>query len=83
MLLATIGTLLCHFGAGSWLGQSSLLDSPWLKGLIMLWAGYAVGVPCVMFFRTFDEDKVLRAHFPRRWDAYAKRVQYRLVPFIF
>ncbi|KAI0086923.1 hypothetical protein BDY19DRAFT_995362 [Irpex rosettiformis] len=83
MLLATVGTLLCHLGPGNWLLQSSLLESPWTKGLVVLWIAYSAGLPCVMFFRTFDEDRVLRAHFPEQWDAYAKRVPYRLVPYIF
>ena len=80
MALATAGTLLYYFGPGSWLRQSTLFESSWLMVVVVLWVGYTVALPCVLCFRTFDEDRVLRGHFPKQWDAYAKRVPYRLVP---
>ncbi|KAI0772222.1 hypothetical protein BC629DRAFT_746110 [Irpex lacteus] len=40
MILVTAGTLLCHFGPGAWLRQSSLLEFWWRK--VLWWCGWAI-----------------------------------------
>ncbi|KAI0685296.1 hypothetical protein BC835DRAFT_1310074 [Cytidiella melzeri] len=83
MLLATIGTLLCQSGPGSWFPQSGWYEVPSLKIFAVVWLCYTAGLPCVMLLRTSSEDRVLRRHVPKEWDAYAKRTAYKMIPYVF
>jgi protein-S-isoprenylcysteine O-methyltransferase Ste14 len=83
MLLATVGLLYCQVGPESWLIQSGFMEIFAVKAVAAVWLAYTALLPIVMFFRTFEEDRVLKKHFGKEWDAYAKRTRFRLIPYLF
>lgn len=68
---------------GSWLRESGVLREPWARipwVIGALWTGYVfVGLSV----RTIPEDKMMRKKFGKEWEAYARRVQCKLIPYIF
>lgn len=62
--------------AGQALGPGARV--PYVFGA--LWAAY---VCTGMVLRTRTEDRLLRAEFGEEWEEYARRVQYRLVPYVY
>ncbi|EPQ54399.1 hypothetical protein GLOTRDRAFT_76881 [Gloeophyllum trabeum ATCC 11539] len=77
------GVNLCMFGPGSWLRECGWLDT--VMGQTLLGTVIAVGfiVSGFMIYRTRLEDVLLKNQFGEQWDAWARRVPYRLIPFIY
>ncbi|KAI0691829.1 hypothetical protein BC835DRAFT_1278802 [Cytidiella melzeri] len=82
-LFMAAGTLMCHFGKGSWYRESGWLDTTGGKVVAALWILNVLSVPAMMMMRVGQEDEVLRRHFPLEWERYAKKTPYRLIPFIY
>ena len=78
-----IGTVLCHFGPGSWyegcIGWGSLAS----KLFTAAWGGWTLVLPPLLIGRVSAEDEILRKEFGEEWEAYAKRVPYKLIPGIY
>jgi protein-S-isoprenylcysteine O-methyltransferase Ste14 len=59
------------------------LDGTAGKVLISIWAvGGAFAVSAIVA-RTYKEDAMLQNEFSGSWDEWAKKVPWRLIPFIF
>ncbi|KIP01824.1 hypothetical protein PHLGIDRAFT_123011 [Phlebiopsis gigantea 11061_1 CR5-6] len=82
-MLVGAGTVLCHFGPGSWYAECVGWGSVYSGMFMAAWAGWCVVVPALLTRRTSTEDATLRSEFGSEWDSYAKRTPYKLVPYIF
>ena len=77
------GVVLVMFGPGSWFCECIGWDT-WTSRLFAgVCTGWALIIPCLLMGRVGKEDKVLKKEFGAKWEAYAKRVPYRLFPFIY
>jgi len=80
-ILAVQAGLVCWFcSPGSWLRESGVLESTVGSGFVYV-SGLILGF-IIMFgvSRMGREEKELRKAFGGEWDAWARRVPYRLVP---
>ncbi|KAF8182965.1 hypothetical protein BJ912DRAFT_977326 [Pholiota molesta] len=82
-ILLSIGSLLWHSTSGAWLRQSGFYTKPvaWIAIIptligICSFAGMLVRRP-------MEEDKMLKKEFGKKWNEWARRVPYRLVPGIY
>ncbi|OSX56840.1 hypothetical protein POSPLADRAFT_1158553, partial [Postia placenta MAD-698-R-SB12] len=78
-----IGAGLCHGSAGSWLRECQIVDSIWGKAAVAAYAAVAMVWMMVLFYRPREEDRLLRERFGGQWDAWARKVPYRLVPYLY
>lgn len=78
-----VGTILCHFGAGSWYAAYGGLETT--AGVIFAaaWSAWMLWLPTMLVSRVSKEDDILKARFGEEWVAYAKRTPYRLIPFVY
>jgi len=83
VVLGVVGTLLVHFGPGSWWARAGWLGSP--TGLVyaLCWLGMETYVLSSIMARTPTEDALLRKQFGAEWDAWAAKVPYRIIPGVF
>ncbi|KZT19705.1 ICMT-domain-containing protein [Neolentinus lepideus HHB14362 ss-1] len=82
ILLAVPGIQICLLGAGSWLKESGVLGTLWGKIAVAYWGFICtVAYPSVVA-RASKEDEMLKKRFGLEWDDWAKRVPYRLIPWI-
>jgi protein-S-isoprenylcysteine O-methyltransferase Ste14 len=47
------------------------------------WLSTGIFVIFVLLGRTRKEDEMLQREFPEEWAAWAKKVPYKMIPFIF
>lgn len=78
-----VGALCTIFGSGSWYSECIGWDSWISKVFSGVCTSWALGVPMLLMGRVNKEDAVLRKEFGEEWEAYARQVPYKLVPFIF
>ncbi|TFY69298.1 hypothetical protein EVJ58_g505 [Rhodofomes roseus] len=79
----TIGVTLWNCCAGSWAREAGWLDRP--GGMIAAYAflGVQAYIGLSMIMRCSQEDALMKKQFGESWDEWAKRVPYRLVPFLY
>ena len=82
-MLVGAGTVLCHFGPGSWYADRVGWASFASRMFMAAWAGWCVIVPSLLGRRTSTEDAILRREFGEEWDSYAEKTPYKLIPYIF
>lgn len=78
-----IGTMLCHFGTGSWYRECVGWDNWVSKAFTTAWAGWWVVLTGLLFVRVPVEDEVLHKEFGAEWEAYATRTPYKVIPYIY
>lgn len=82
-IVGTLGVGLMPLTHGSWLYERNLAQTR--KGRIVLalgavwWMFGAIGLTS----RIPTEERMLNREFGEKWDAYTKRVPYRLIPYVF
>ncbi|EPQ55587.1 hypothetical protein GLOTRDRAFT_60323 [Gloeophyllum trabeum ATCC 11539] len=82
-ITAFAGVCVCWFSPGSWLTECGILDTQtgrWVVGVLLAVEISLVGI-CVA--RPAREDRALRSQFGEQWDKWARRVPYRLVPYVY
>lgn len=72
-VLVGVGTILCHFGPGSWYKECIGWDSLASKVFTAVWAGWSLVLPILLMGRVNNEDEILRREFRGEWEAYAKK----------
>jgi ATP-binding cassette subfamily G (WHITE) protein 2 (SNQ2) len=83
MLAVYIG-MGCWFGSrGSWLRESGVLETTGGRAFFGSFAMMMGGVLLGLFSRMSVEDGVLRKRFGEEWVAYARRVHYSLIPWVY
>jgi hypothetical protein len=68
---------------GSWARESGIMNTIFMRGAIMLNSVVIVTIIVALLKRMGKEDKALRDLTMREWDEWARRVPYKLIPWIF
>jgi len=82
-LAALFGVGVCYGSRGSWLRECRGLDTIWGKAGAACYMTFVVGGLIVALVRPCVEDALLRERFGEQWDEWAKRVPYKLIPYIY
>jgi protein-S-isoprenylcysteine O-methyltransferase Ste14 len=78
-----VGLVVWHASSGAWLRESKVYTKT-ATWLVIFPALYAVGSILAMYYRRpIVEDEMLKKEFGKKWDEWAKKVPYRLVPGIY
>ncbi|KAH9986321.1 hypothetical protein BJV74DRAFT_774992 [Russula compacta] len=83
VVLGVIGTLLVHFGPGSWWVRAGWLGTLAGQVYALCWFAMETYVLSSIMARASTEDALLRKQFGGEWDAWASRVPYRVIPGVF
>ncbi|KAH8987006.1 hypothetical protein EDB92DRAFT_1936121 [Lactarius akahatsu] len=83
VVLGVVGTLLVHFGPGSWWARTGWMGTFAGQVYALCWCVMEAYVLSSILCRTPTEDSFLRKQFGAEWDAWAARVQYRVIPYVF
>ncbi|KAG7100253.1 hypothetical protein E1B28_002025 [Marasmius oreades] len=81
MSLTSIGVSVYHLSPGSWLRESSILQSSLWKIAVGLWILMTVFAPNIsLALRADDEDQLMKRMFGKEWEAWRKVVRYKIYP---
>lgn len=82
-LVAMVGPGICCASPGSWFRECRIYETAWGKFGAALYVFFCLLslIPAVV--RPPTEDRLLREQFGEEWDAWARRVQYRLIPYVY
>jgi len=84
LLISHPGWFLWQFGAGSWVRESGLWNTPLGKLGVSAFAVLVIlGTLNLTLGRMSSEDKALQTRFGAQWDQWASRVQYMVVPGVY
>ncbi|KAH9474736.1 putative 7-dehydrocholesterol reductase [Psilocybe cubensis] len=84
IILADLGFCLWHGTRGSWVRESQLLDSAGgIVALSIFVAMFMLPGPALTLSRMSKEDEALRRKFGKKWDTWANKVPYRLIPGVY
>ncbi len=83
VVLGVAGTLLVHFGPGSWWARSGWQGTVGGQLYALCWCLMEAYVLSSILCRAPTEDEFLRKQFGAEWDAWAARVPYRVIPGVF
>ena len=83
VVLGVVGTLLVHFGPGSWWARVGWTATPGGQLYALCWCAMEAYVLWSILCRAPTEDAFLRKQFGAEWDAWAARVCYRVIPGVF
>ncbi|KAI9452584.1 hypothetical protein F5148DRAFT_1235681 [Russula earlei] len=83
VVLGVVGTLVVHFGPGSWWARAGWLGTLSGKAYAMCWCAMEIYVLASILVRASTEDVLLKKQFGAEWDAWAARVPYRVIPGVF
>ncbi|KZT69992.1 hypothetical protein DAEQUDRAFT_234767 [Daedalea quercina L-15889] len=80
--LSVIGLGLMNGVRGSWFRECRVLQTGVGKVAAGTWLVLTVYVTLSMAWRSREEDRILKKQFGDEWEAYARRVRWRWIPFI-
>ncbi|KAI9457956.1 hypothetical protein BJY52DRAFT_1120003 [Lactarius psammicola] len=83
VVLGVVGTLLVHFGPGSWWVRAGWMGTFQGQAYALCWCAMEAYVLSSILCRAPTEDAFLRKQFGAEWDAWADRVPYRVIPGVF
>jgi len=84
LLISYSGWFLWQFWEGFWVRESGLWDSAQGKLATLSYAVIMIlGSSYLVLTRMSNEDEALRKQFGKRWEDWAKKVQYYLLPGIY
>ena len=83
VVLGVLGTLLVHFGPGSWWAEAGWLGTLAGRVYAICWCGMEAYVLSSIMARAPTEDALLKKQFGAEWDEWAARVPYRVIPGVF
>lgn len=82
-LIMTIIGECCSQLHGSWVKECGIADTLRGQVLIGIWLWIAWAVVASLLLRIPIEDKLLHTAFGTEWEAWASRVQYKLIPLVY
>ncbi|KAH7913614.1 hypothetical protein BJ138DRAFT_1001834 [Hygrophoropsis aurantiaca] len=82
-IVAVLGITIMHASPGSFVRTCGWLDTTMGRSIAGVWAILMLLGWVLSYSRSKVEDAYLENHFKKEWDAYAKRVRYRLFPGIY
>jgi protein-S-isoprenylcysteine O-methyltransferase Ste14 len=83
VVLGVLGTLLVHFGPGSWWVEAGWLGTLAGRVYAICWCAMEAYVLSSIMARAPTEDALLKKQFGAEWDEWAARVPYRVIPGVF
>ncbi|KAJ3576758.1 hypothetical protein NP233_g217 [Leucocoprinus birnbaumii] len=83
VLLAVGGMLLMHGSEGSWVRESRIFQTAAMKALTLLTGGLAATIISGLMARMLKEDEALHQLAGKEWEDWAKKVPYRLIPWVY
>ncbi|KAG2138048.1 uncharacterized protein EDB93DRAFT_1242140 [Suillus bovinus] len=84
MMMLCFGIIILHGSPNSWLRASGI--SARIPGVIPVVAGTSVVCTVVnfgLFRRTKEEDELMHSTFKGEWEAWARKVKYRIIPGVY
>jgi len=81
-VVASFGLLLLHGTEGSWLRESGALEIDFLKKFTAAYVGLFSAVIFGVLQRMFKEDETLHQRYGKEWEDWARRVPFRLIPWL-
>ncbi|KAI0766919.1 hypothetical protein BD413DRAFT_494185 [Trametes elegans] len=81
-LASMAGMLLVQLAPGGWLAESGVLQTLVGKAVIGYWVGIVCMTMLTAVMRVGKEEAVLREEFKEKWDRWAKRTPYALIPYV-
>ncbi|OCH86629.1 hypothetical protein OBBRIDRAFT_796998 [Obba rivulosa] len=78
----TVGSMVYLLGSGSWMRECGVLHIGSGKSLVSATGLLLLAVSSI-FKRAVLEDRALREEFKGKWEEYAKRTPYRMIPYLF
>ncbi|PIL28656.1 hypothetical protein GSI_08698 [Ganoderma sinense ZZ0214-1] len=82
-LMTDLGCLMTLMLPGSYVYESGILQTSWVAVCVALWGAVLVGLGLAAVKRARVEDAVLREEFGSEWDAWARKTQYALIPYVY
>ncbi|KAI9460329.1 hypothetical protein HD554DRAFT_2134594 [Boletus coccyginus] len=83
LLLCIVGWCIVHGSHGSWLRESGVLGVTWIRTVFIGWWFLMAASIVTLFHRSAEEDRFLSVKFGKEWESWARRVKYRLLPFVY
>ncbi|PIL31235.1 hypothetical protein GSI_05933 [Ganoderma sinense ZZ0214-1] len=83
LLASTVGLLVMHFSPGSYLFESGALEQPGLAIMAVAWGLAVANFSRVTLMRIPKEDAVMKREFGKKWEKWAKKTPYRLIPYVY
>lgn len=83
LFMSLLGTGIIYGSPGSWLRASGVLGVPWVRAAAVGWLSITAASIMTLFSRPTDEDRFLSERFGKEWQDWARRVKYKLVPFVY
>lgn len=75
-----LGLAVALLSPESWLRESGFLEFASGRGLAVFWLAILVLLVARYPFRAAEEDRVMRGHFGKEWEEWARNVPYKLIP---
>ncbi|KAI9064923.1 hypothetical protein FKP32DRAFT_1568917 [Trametes sanguinea] len=82
IIVATVGVFVMGLAPGSWLVESGIVETSLGKAVVGAWVVWYTLMTVGFLKRTRIEDAVLREEFGAQWEAWATKVPYSLVPYV-
>ncbi|KAF9485675.1 hypothetical protein BDN70DRAFT_537351 [Pholiota conissans] len=84
MMLSHPGWFLWQFGRGSWVRESGVLGTVLGRTVVAMYAIFIVAFPLYLVLsRIKVEDRILKEKFGKKWEEWAGRVKYTVIPGIY
>ena len=83
LIMCILGWWIVHGSPGSWLRESGILGITWIKVGLVGWCFLTGASIVTVVRRSTEEDWFLSERFGKEWESWARRVEYKLVPFIY
>ncbi|KAI0670383.1 hypothetical protein C8Q78DRAFT_1079355 [Trametes maxima] len=83
LALIAVGAPLALLTPGSYFAESGILDTLWGRTAVGAAFGWLWFTTCALIHRIDEEEGELKKKFGAEWLAWAARVPYRLVPFVY
>ena len=81
---ASLGHALCHLTPGSWVWECTELTEGTLGMVLgLLWVVVSAASLSAFLVRIKKEDEMLRKEFGKEWEEWAKRVRWKVIPWLF
>ena len=83
LALLVVGIALLLTSSGSLFVEAGLWDTGFGKALVVVFVAHLSWTAGELLWRTRAEDEMMRAHFGREWEEWAKRTPYRVLPLVY
>jgi len=82
-MITLLGLVLLHGAQGSWLRESGVLGNKFIKVFTAAYLGVSFAGVVGLLQRMFKEDETLHERCGKEWEDWARRVPYKLIPWLF